>query len=132
MEGAMLKPCAIVLSTGAALTLLACNQVGNVYSVEGTVTMASSGQPIPEIQVTCTAELWGEPQEISSATDAEGGYSCLISPSGAEPGTELPEKLSVELVFEDLDGDDNGGSFANKTETVEVERNGTETLDVVM
>lgn len=112
------------------LILSSCVQVGgNVYSVEGEVSSSQGGDTLEGIEVNCTAELWEEEQEVSTVTDSDGTYSCLLSPANSSQ-EEFPDSLAMEVVFSDTDGADNGGEFEGLTKSVDVERNGTEVLDV--
>jgi len=74
------------------------------YKIMGTVK-DSNGNPIPGIRISCE-KLWAD--DTSSEEDGSFLYQ----------GDGFPEK-TVRLIFEDVDGDENGGLF--KTKEVDVE-----------
>lgn len=79
------------------------------FEVSGKVVNQNSS-PIAGIKVSCSINT--EPG-VSSVLTAEDG-TFLISGTGIG--------ISPELEFKDIDGADNGGEFADKTETIKADR----------
>lgn len=77
------------------------------YEVKGKVT-DQQGEPIQGIQVTCDA-LYMEPV----FTEADGSYALY--------GDGFPRE-KIQVTFEDVDGEENGGVFAGKTIAAQVEQ----------
>lgn len=75
------------------------------FEVKGKVT-DQQGEPIAGIQVTCDA-VDMQPEY----TDSEGMYTLY--------GNGFPRE-KIQITFEDIDGEENGGTFAGKTMTAEV------------
>ena len=111
--------------TGCILSLLgfsACNGEGwgsmpveygcpNAdYKVIGTVT-DKSGNPLKGIQVESEETIKGsqEPLKSTALTDAEGKFTILS-------GNSFPMDRTLDVVFTDIDGPENGGDF--ETESV--------------
>jgi hypothetical protein len=102
---------------GAAVTLLfqACYgmpaDTGEDYPISGRVLSKTTSQPIPGIKVT-VKEL-----SITDQTDSDGSF-----------WLHLPFNGDCELVFEDVDGEENGGVFVS--ETIPVAADGLRELEV--
>lgn len=73
------------------------------YMVKGKVTDAESGKPVKGIEVT------SEESYVQVYTSENGEFTCegMTFPDGA-----------VSLTFKDVDGEENGGDFKTKTETI--------------
>jgi len=65
------------------------------------------------------------------ADDADAGVAEDGGAAEEEEG-DGAETIEVEVSFADVDGEENGGSFAAKSETVEVEIDGEATLDAAL
>ena len=107
--------CALVLLGFASTT--SCEHIGQIACEYGTPTMdfkvsgkvvSQDSAPIAGIKVSC--HVFTAPGIVTAHTAADGSFS--ISGTGMSPLLE----------FEDIDGPENGGEFAGKTEEIKVNK----------
>lgn len=82
------------------------------FTVKGRVVDAR-GNAVPSIEVSLDGNGSAGSATVS---DASGNFSV----SGDTFGFSIPENFSAEVVFTDVDGDENFGSFAEKRVSVAV------------
>ena len=82
------------------------------YIIKGTVAAEDSGEPVPGIKITARMgypsdgrTIYDE-KEFTSDADGKAETSFQAFPGGED---------RMEIVFEDIDGDNNGGSFQTDT-----------------
>jgi len=123
-----------------ALSAATCPGTGE-YTVKGKVTSKASNTAVDGIAVTCQVAGGVAGTATSGTASVEDGGSAEAGAEDAgvvEPGSYLcrapalagqASPASIEVRFVDADGAQNGGEFANLTQSVEVELNGEATLD---
>lgn len=82
------------------------------FEVKGKVTDALRDLPLQGIRVSATDEF-GQNKYAAVTTDSEGRFELLWS--------DFPDE-TVTLLVEDVDGPDNGGTFAPQTFSVQLEQ----------
>ncbi|MDR0798865.1 MAG: radical SAM-associated putative lipoprotein [Dysgonamonadaceae bacterium] len=75
------------------------------YQITGTVTNGETGKPIPQIQIVRSLDPDFDVRPDTLYTNEEGKYIIYMH------GLNTP----VNLKFEDIDGEENGGYFQSKT-----------------
>ena len=92
------------------------------YIIKGTVAAEDSGEPVPGIKITARMGYPSDGRTIYDekkfTSDANGK---AVTSFEAFPGGED----RMEIVFEDIDGEDNGGAFQKdtlRTDAITVER----------
>ena len=80
------------------------------FQLKGKVR-ADDNAPIKGIKVVLSQDNW---HRDSTYTDANGNYS-MKGHMASSPEWYLKEDAGFKLLLEDVDGDQNGGSFANDT-----------------
>ena len=78
------------------------------FKIIGDVKAEDTGNPIEGIKVKFRQKLDPEyTQEVETASDKDGKVNTSF--------TEWPDAENIELTFEDIDGEENGGSFEPDT-----------------
>lgn len=97
---------------GFSMGCQACGQHADMYGqphadykISGRVTDASNN-PIKGIEITVKDVYY---DEAKPQTDASGNYSIEFS--------EFPNQ-TIEILYKDIDGAENGGAFADQTEKI--------------
>ena len=85
--------------------------LGTTYEIKGTVKNKANSKPIPNIQVTRQVS---ENYADTLYTDSKGNYVYTFYDYFEESG------YPICLKFEDIDGNENGGNFANKEIDVKI------------
>lgn len=139
----MFSTCFALAAAIAMVALTAATCPGTAeYTVKGKVTSKASGAAIDGIAISCQVAGGVAGSAVSGAASVEDGGSADAGSEDAgvvEPGSYLCRApalagqsgpAAVELKFVDGDGAENGGEFADLTQSVEVELNAEATLDV--
>jgi hypothetical protein len=108
-----------------AVALAACERTVE-YTIEGDITSESSGAPIADIAVECTKA--GAADSVAGGSGSNGHYLCEFLDDGV--GDEDPQ--TIDVAFEDEDGDESGGLFRRASRRVQLRAHEPMTLDVAL
>jgi len=84
----------------------------STFQVKGNVT-DEAGNPIKGIKAKVEVKYGGGAKDTPAYTDSKGNYVLEKRDMIGTPSEK--EEDRVKVIFEDVDGEDNGGTFANDT-----------------
>lgn len=87
------------------------NQNDRFIIINGSVT-DNTGSSIEHIRITVETELLDE--SLMIYTSSKGFFHCEI------PYVEIKQQLTISLLFDDIDGEDNAGLFESRSDNIRI------------